>query len=51
MAAIAEASLYRPVVRMSIPTKLMYVLVKNPAPTPVEFSQLFAEVSLRPGGV
>ena len=46
MAALAEALLYRPQVRMSIPMKLMYVLLKNAAPTPVEFAQLFAEVSL-----
>ena len=46
MAAIAEALLYRPQVRLSMPIKLMYVLLKNPAPTPVEFAQLFAEVSL-----
>ena len=46
MAALAESLLYRPQLRMSIPMKLVYVLAKNPAPTPVEFAQLFAEVSL-----
>ena len=46
MAALAEALLSRPQVRVSIPMKLMYVLLKNPAPTPVEFAQLFAEISL-----
>ena len=46
MTAIAEALLSRPSVRMSIPMKLMYVLLKNPDPTPVEFAQLFAEISL-----
>ena len=46
MAALVEALLYRPAVRMSIPMKVMYVLLKNPIPTPVEFAQLFAEVSI-----
>ena len=46
MATLAEALLYRPAVRMSIPMKVMYVLLKNPTHTPVEFAQLFAEVSI-----
>ena len=46
MEALAEALLYRPRPRMSLSLRTMYVLMKNPAPTPVEFARLFAEISL-----
>jgi hypothetical protein len=46
MEALAQALLYRPRPRMSLSLRTMYVLMKNPAPTPVEFARLFAEISL-----
>ena len=46
MEALAEALIYRPRPRMSLSLRTMYVLLKNPAPSPVEFARLFAEISL-----